>query len=83
MGIQYDAQKTQREAPVWIQPPTPVVRESDCSEARRYEHSVGHSTWLWPTFVSLWIAGVFVAFVIIRVLGSNTAASIFHALAGH
>jgi hypothetical protein len=83
MGLQYDAQETQSEAPVWIQPPTPVVRESGRSEARRYEHSVDRSTRLWPAFISLWIAGVFVAFVIIRVLGSDTAASIFHAVAGH
>ena len=38
---------------------------------------------LWPVLIHLWIASVFLMFVVIRVLGSNTARHIFHSLVAH
>jgi hypothetical protein len=36
--------------------------------------------WLWLSLINCWIAAVLVMFMIVRVLGSNTARHVLHSL---
>lgn len=57
----------------------PPIR-MNCAKRYRLHPSEGR---LWPLLIDLWIAAALVLFLVIRVLGSNTARHLIHIVSSH